>query len=94
MASATKSPRYTHCLAVIRQVFNFSKVMIDMKGECPITKVKKPKYDNQRQRFLTHEEAADGLLNALKARGIDIYHMAILSLHCGLRAGGFFFARG
>ncbi len=90
MASATKSPRYTHyCLAVIRQVFNFSKVMIGYEGECPITKVKKPKYDNQRQRFLTHEEA-DRLLNALKARSIDIYHMAIFVLHCGIKGRGGF----
>ena len=87
MSSEGKSPRYTHyALAVVRQVFNFSKVIIGYEGACPVAKVKKPKYDNQRQRFLTHEEA-DLLLNALRLRSIDVYHMALLSLHCGLRAG-------
>lgn len=90
MASANKSPRYTHyALAVVRQVFNFSKVMIGYDSTCPVAKVKKPKYDNQRQRFLTHEEA-ERLLNALKIRSTDVYHMALLSLHCGLRAGEVF----
>ena len=87
MSDAGKSPRYCHyALAIIRQVFNFSKMVIGYEGSCPVGKVKKPKYDNQRQRFLTHEQAVL-VLNALKIRSKDVYHMALLSLHCGLRAG-------
>ena len=87
MADAGKLPRSaTYALSVVRQVYNFAKTVDLYKGGCPVSKVKLPKKDNQRQRFLTHEEA-NRLLAALKARSRDIHEMALLSLHCGLRAG-------
>jgi integrase len=71
---------------VVRQVYNFAKTIDLYEGGCPVSKVKLPQKDNQRQRFLTHKEA-DKLLAVLKERSQDVYHMALLSLHCGLRAG-------
>jgi site-specific recombinase XerD len=81
---AARSIQYT--LAVIRQVFNFAHNNGIFAGENPVTKVKKPKIDNRRLRFLTHAEA-DELLSQLMSRSRDVYDMALLSLHCGLRAG-------
>ena len=55
----------------------------------PAVKVKKPKIDNKRVRFLTHDEA-DNLLIELKSRSQQLHDMALISLHCGLRAGEIF----
>lgn len=50
------------------------------------SKVKVPKYDNKALRFLSKEEV--GLLfKEVKKRSTDVYNMAIISLHLGLRAG-------
>jgi len=90
MLDAGKSPKTTHyCLAVVRQVFNFAKRNGMFHGDNPVTFVKKPTADNRRLRFLTHEEA-DRLLAALANRSPDVHDMALLSLHCGLRAGEIF----
>lgn len=90
MAKAGRSPRTIHyCLATIRQVFNTAKLLGDYSGDNPVSKVKKPKVDNRRIRFLTKDEAGL-LLEKLKARSMSLYNMALLSLHCGLRAGEIF----
>lgn len=90
MLDAGKSPKTTHyCLAVVRQVFNFAKRNGLFHGDNPVSFVKKPTADNRRLRFLTHEEA-DRLLTALAERSPDVHSMALLSLHCGLRAGEIF----
>ena len=90
MLEAGKSPKTTHyCLAVVRQVFNFAKRNGLFHGDNPVSFVKKPTADNRRLRFLTHEEA-DRLLTALAERSPDVHSMALLSLHCGLRAGEIF----
>lgn len=57
--------------------------------EPPTRRVRLPKADNRRLRFLTHEEA-DKLLESLKGRSLQSYRMALLSLHSGLRAGEIF----
>lgn len=90
MLEAGKSPKTTHyCLAVVRQVFNFAKRNGLFHGDNPVSFVKKPTADNRRLRFLSHEEA-DRLLAALAERSPDVHSMALLSLHCGLRAGEIF----
>ncbi|WP_029459927.1 tyrosine-type recombinase/integrase [Solidesulfovibrio alcoholivorans] len=90
MLEAGKSPKTTHyCLAVVRQVFNFAKRNGLFHGDNPVAFVKKPTADNRRLRFLTHDEA-DRLLSALADRSPDVHSMALLSLHCGLRAGEIF----
>ena len=75
-----------YALAVVRQVYNIAKHRGILEGEPPTAKVKKPKVDNGRMRFLTHDEA-DKLLGALKAKSIDVHDMTLLSLHAGLRFG-------
>lgn len=90
MADAGRAPRSIHyCLAAIRQVFNLAKTLGRYQGDNPVSKVKKPKVDNRRLRFLTRDEA-DRLLEELKGRSIQLYNIAILSLDCGLRAGEIF----
>ena len=56
---------------------------------CPTGEVKKPRIDNKRMRFLTHEEA-DTLLKDLTTRSQQLHDMALPALHCGLRAGEIF----
>ncbi|SIO30915.1 tyrosine-type recombinase/integrase [Halodesulfovibrio marinisediminis] len=75
-----------YALAVIRQMFN---VMISYDlyhGDNPVSRVKKPKEDNRRTRFLNEKEAKE-LLDRAKARNIVLYRMMLLSLYTGLRAG-------
>ncbi len=78
-----------YAMAVIRQLYNYARNNDLYRGDNPIDKVKKPTSDNRRVRFLTHAEA-DVLLEKLKAKSIDLHDMALLSLHCGLRAGEIF----
>lgn len=90
MADVGRAPRSIHyCLAVIRQVFNFARALGLYEGDHPVSKIKKPKVDNRRLRFLTKEEASR-LLKDLKLRSQQLHDMALISLHCGLRAGEIF----
>jgi integrase len=78
-----------HVLAALRQVFNFAKRHGLYAGDNPVSLVKKPSADARRLRFLTHDEA-DRLLAALAERESNVHDMALLALHCGLRAGEIF----
>jgi integrase len=90
MADAGKAPRsIQYALAVVRQVFNHAIKNEVYSGDNPARKVTKPKVDNRRIRFLTHREA-DLLLANLMARSQQLHDIALLSLHCGLRAGEIF----
>jgi len=90
MTNAGRAARsISYCLAVARQVFNHAKRLGLYDGEAPTAKVKKPTEDNRRVRFLSHEEA-DRLLEALALKSPNVHDMALLSLHCGLRAGEIF----
>jgi integrase len=75
-----------YALSVVRQIFNTAKRLGSFTGENPTAKVKFPKPDNGRMRFLTHKEA-DKLLEALKGKSADVHDMTLLSLNCGLRFG-------
>ena len=88
------SPRsINYVLAIIRQIWNRACASNPPLafGEWPGANksFKKPKIDNQRKRFLTRNEAAI-LLTALKVKSQDLHDMALLALHCGLRAGEIF----
>jgi len=90
MHKAERAPRSIHyTLAVIRQVFNFARIVNLFNDVNPATLVKKPTDDNKRTRFLTKDEA-DKLLKGLKERSNQLHDMSLLSLHCGLRAGEIF----
>jgi integrase len=87
MLDAGRAPRTVHyCLAVIRQIFNYAKLNSLFEGDTPVSKVKKPSIDNRRLRFLTKEEALK-LLERIKLTSPTLHNMALISLHCGLRAG-------
>ncbi len=76
-------------MATIRQIWNRARREKLVSGDTPTRNVKLPKFDNRRQRFLSHDEA-DKLLSALKAKDETIYQMALLSLHTGMRASEIF----
>ena len=90
MARVGLAPRsISYCLDVVRQVFNHAGAIGVYEGESPTTRVKKPKADNQRLRYLNRKEATK-LLDALAGKSQDLHDQALLSLHCGLRAGELF----
>jgi integrase len=90
MSEAGKAPRtIAYALALIRQVFNYAKSHDLYCGDNPTSKVKKPYEDNRRSRFLSYEEA-ELLLGELERVSQFLHDMALLSLHCGLRAGEIF----
>ena len=90
LVDAQKSPRSVqYCLAVIRQIFNYSFMNGLFHDDNPVKKVKQPKVDNKRLRFLTVKES-ELLLNSLKIEAPELMEMALISLHCGLRASEIF----
>ena len=85
-----KTPRTAqYVMATLRQVWNKARREKLVSGDSPTRNVKIPKFDNRRQRFLSHKEA-DALLAALKAKDETVYKMALLSLHTGMRASEIF----
>ena len=73
-------------MAVISQVWNKAVERGLVQGESPTRRVKKPRTDNRRMRFLNEDEAR-ALLAALAVRSKDTHDIALFSLFCGLRAG-------
>jgi integrase len=87
MIDSGKAPAtIRYALAVPRQVINYAKDHEMFSGDNPVSKVKKPKGDNKRVRFLSHEEASM-LLDAIRDRSIECYNISLLSLHTGMRLG-------
>jgi len=78
-----------HCLVLFRQIFNKAIEWDLYQGENPIKRVKLPILQNQRQRFLSYEEAKL-LMAELQRRSEQLHDIALLALHCGLRAGEIF----
>jgi integrase len=84
MLDAGKSPRTVQlCLGFIRQVYNYAKSQNLYNGDTPVARVKLPRVDNAKLRYLSPEEI-DKLLTELKVE-IDSHDMALLSVNCGLR---------
>ncbi|MFO8240603.1 MAG: site-specific integrase, partial [Dissulfuribacterales bacterium] len=78
-----------YVLGTIRQVFNYARRADLFSGDNPVSKVKIPRTDNRRVRFLTHAEA-DTLLSKLMEKSKEVHDMALMSLHTGMRAGEVF----
>lgn len=78
-----------HNLVLVRQIFNRAIDWGMWKGDNPVGKVKLPKLNNRRERFLSAEEA-QRLLEELEGVSRQLHDMALLSLQTGLRAGEVF----
>ncbi len=89
------SPATTkHCLVLIRQVYNKATAWGLYQGGNPVRGVKMPTLQNQRTRFLSHEEASALLTRLRGMRTPDLHDMALLSLYTGMRAGEIFNLKG
>lgn len=75
-----------HALGMLRAIFNKAISWGLWAGENPVKKGSIPSPSNRRERFLSPEEA-NTLLDALRLRSMDVYGMALLSLHTGMRLG-------
>lgn len=82
-----------HYLVLIREIINKAILWDLYKGENPIKGVKMPILHNQRERFLSYDEAKI-LLDELGNVSPQLHDMALLALHCGLRAGEIFNLKG
>jgi integrase len=87
MLKAGKSPSTVkYALAVVSQVWSLAARDGVVDGFSPTKKVKLPKLDNRRDRFLSPDEAKS-LLEALKERSPLSHDMAVMALFAGLRFG-------
>lgn len=90
LMDAGKTPRTAqYVMATLRQIWNKARRGKLVSGDSPTYNVKVQKFDNRRQRFLSHAEA-DLLLETLKGKDETVYQMALLSLHTGMRASEIF----
>jgi len=88
MLDAGRAPRtLQYVLAIVRQVWNHALENNHVDQKFP--KVKIPKIDNKRTKYLTTEQA-DLLLEKLQNANGQLHDMALLSLHTGARAGELF----
>lgn len=82
-----------HCLKLFRQIFNKAVAWGLHQGNNPVKSVSMPMIKNQRERFLSHDEAH--LLLAELSKASEIVHdIALLGLYCGMRAGEIFNLKG
>jgi integrase len=82
-----------HVLVLIRQIYNKSILWGFYKGTKPLSGVKMPVPQNQRERWLTTEEA-NLLLARLKERSPLWHDITLIALHTGMRASEIFALRG
>lgn len=78
-----------HILVIIRQLINKAIAWGMWQGENPIKKVKLPRINNRRERFLSKDEAKN-LLQEIKKYSQQTHDIALVSLHTGMRAGEIF----
>lgn len=87
MRHAGYSPQtIKHAISLIRRIANRMVKWKIYDGPLPFNDVTMPVLNNERQRFLTPDEARK-LLAELAARNRRCWIMALISLHCGLRFG-------
>jgi integrase len=78
-----------YIIGLVKMVLDFAIDRELYEGDNIARKVKIPKYDGNRTRFLSPEEAQK-LLNILKERDKQVYNMALLSMYTGARRGEIF----
>ncbi len=78
-----------HVLVLIRQLINKAISWKMWSGANPVKDVKLPILNNNRERFLSYEEAHI-LLRELEQVSSQLRDMSLLSLHTGMRAGEIF----
>lgn len=78
-----------HVLVLFRQIVNKAIGWNLWQGVNPIKKVKMPKLNNRRERYLTQDEAAS-LLEETKDVSQQLHEMCFMSLCTGMRAGEIF----
>lgn len=105
MGKTKISPKtISHCLALIRAMYNKAIEWNLYQGENPVKKIKMPTLQNARDRFLSMEEAKL-LLTELKRnhqvkkeykelKDPKLHDIALLSLQTGARAGEIFNLKG
>lgn len=101
MAKSEIAPKtISHCLGLLRAMYNKAEAWDLFHGENPVKKIKMPVVQNARDRFLSMKEA-EKLLMALKQnpqikkeykelKDPKLHDIALLSLHTGARAGEIF----
>ena len=72
--------------SVVSGVWKLAVELGVVSGENPVSTIKRPRIDNQRNRFFTKAEAV-ALLSILKNNSADTHDVALLSLFSGLRIG-------
>lgn len=82
-----------HVLVLFRCIFNKAVAWGLYDGPNPLKSVKMPVPQNQRERFLTQEEAAL-LLDRLKTKSLLWHDITLVALHTGMRASEIFSLRG
>ena len=75
-----------YAVAVVSLLWNTAFAQEFVTGENPARRVRRPKIDNRRLRFLSKDEA-DALLAELKNISLELHDECVLALYCGLRAG-------
>jgi len=76
-----------HCLSLLRTVLRKAQFLELYEGKLPFFDM--PKFDNRRQRFLSHDEAA-ALLHHMKLYSILWHDICLFALQTGLRASEIF----
>jgi integrase len=85
LAAAGRSPRtMQYVFATLRRVWNKARDKGYPLGPSPTKALDLPRVSNERQRYLSTEDA-DALLSALSERSPQTAHMSLLALDCGLR---------
>lgn len=85
MQKAKKSPRtIQYVFATFRQIWNMARRDKVVSDDSPTKEVKLAKVANERDRYLTREEA-DALLKELERLDLTTYRFAVVSLYTGLR---------
>ncbi len=87
MVEAGRSPNtIRNAFSLVSGLWKLAVELGVAQVENPVSRVKRPRIDNQRDRFFTRAEAS-GLLSRLKESSADAHDVALLSLFSGMRVG-------